>query len=212
MVADKVIEIKSSRARKFEVIYADVPWQYNNPKNHDPAMGGISYPTMSIDEIKSLPVAEIADKNCSLFFWATMPKLEQAFEVIRAWGFMPTTTAFTWVKTNPKSEGIYSGMGHWTNGNAELCLFAKKGRPKRVARNVKQIVMSPRGKHSVKPGEVRDRIVRLMGDVPRVELFARQEAPGFTSIGNDIDGKDIKDALSELITGFDDKSTLGKAA
>jgi N6-adenosine-specific RNA methylase IME4 len=167
---------------------------------------------MTLDEIKSLPVAEIAAKDSALFFWATMPKLKNAMEVIDAWGFTYITCAFTWVKQNPKNRGIYSGLGHWTNGNAELCLFAKRGRPKRVARNVKQIVLAPRGRHSAKPSEVRDRIVKLMGDVPRIELFARQEAQGFTSIGNDIDGKDIRDALTELTVVMNNKPVFKKAA
>ncbi|MHB9070250.1 MAG: MT-A70 family methyltransferase [Sedimentisphaerales bacterium] len=190
---------KNSDTKKYGIIYADVPWLYQNPKNYDSAMGGVSYPTLTLDEIKNLPVNEIADKNCALFFWATMPKLNEAMEVIDAWGFKYTTCAFTWVKMNPKSGGIYSGMGHWTNGNAELCLFAKKGHPKRQAKNVKQIVMTPRGRHSAKPDEIRCRIVNLIGDIPRIELFARQKVDGWDCLGNDIDGRDIREALKELI-------------
>jgi len=189
-------------AKKLEIIYADVPWQYDNPMSHNSAMGDVTYPTMALTDIKSLPVAEIAAKDCSLFFWTTMPKLKEAMEVIEAWDFTYTTCAFTWVKPNPKSGGIYSGLGHWTNGNAELCLFAKRGRPKRVARNVKQIVIAPRGRHSAKHSDVRDRIVNLMGDVHRIELFARQQTEGWISLGNEIDGRDIKDALKEIVDNF----------
>lgn len=206
------IKKTSCCARKFGIIYADVPWQYDNPMSHNSAMGGITYPTMALADIKSLPVADIAAKDCSLFFWTTMPKLKEAMEVIEAWNFTYTTCAFTWVKTNPKSGGIYSGLGHWTNGNAELCLFAKRGRPKRVARNVKQIVIAPRGRHSAKPSEVRDRIVNLMGDVPRIELFARQRAEGWVALGDEIDGRDIKDALAELIVVMNNKSVIRKVA
>ncbi|GAH38927.1 unnamed protein product, partial [marine sediment metagenome] len=124
-----------------------------------------------------------------------------ALAVVEAWGFKYTTCAFTWVKLNPTGEllrkgkhvllvkGIYSGLGFWTNGNAELCLFAKQGRPQRVARNVKQIVIAPRGRHSAKPPEVRDRIVRLMGDVPRIELFARERVPGWDCWGDEVPSK-----------------------
>ena len=97
------------------------------------------------------------------------------------------TCAFVWVKQNPKAGGIYSGMGHWTNQNAELCLLARRGKPRRVARDVKQVVLAPRGRHSAKPAEVRDRIVRLMGDVPRVELFARERVQGWEAWGNEIE-------------------------
>ncbi|MCJ7616244.1 MAG: MT-A70 family methyltransferase, partial [Desulfobacterales bacterium] len=81
----------------------------------------------------------------------------------------------------------------------ELVLLGKKGRPQRIAKNVKQIVMAPRGRHSAKPAEVRDRIVRLMGNVSRIELFAREKVDGWHVLGNEIDGQDIRDALQDLI-------------
>lgn len=183
----------------YKVLYVDCPWTYANPRGNKPSQGGITYPTMSIDELKNLPVSKICDKDCGMFFWATMPKLPEALGVIDAWGFKYTTNAFTWVKLNKKAMTIRSGQGHWTNGNAELCLFAKRGAPKRVARNVKQIVMAPIGRHSAKPPEVRDRIVRLMGNVPRAELFAREKAVGWDSYGNEIDGKDIREAIDEIV-------------
>ena len=173
--------------KKYNIIYADPPWTYKDAKSNDPRMGGITYPTMTLDEIKSLPIQEISDKDSSLFMWATMPLLKEALEVIDAWGYKYTTCAFTWVKQNPSGQGIYSGLGHWTNGNAELCLFAKRGKPRRVAKNVKQIVLSPRGRHSAKPVEVRDRIVSLVGDLPRIELFAREKADGWDSWGNELE-------------------------
>jgi N6-adenosine-specific RNA methylase IME4 len=142
---------------------------------------------MELDAIKELPVSEIADDNCALFLWATMPKLIEALETISAWGFSYRTCAFVWVKQNPNGEGIYSGLGHWVNGNAELCLFAKKGTPKRNEKNVKQIILSPRGRHSAKPSETRDRIVRLMGDLPRIELFARERVDGWDAWGNEVE-------------------------
>ena len=172
--------------KKYKIIYADPPWSYANTKNNDPAMGGITYPTMSLEDICSMPIRQIADKDCALFLWATMPLLQEAFRRIQSWGFEYRTCAFTWVKLNPKGKGIYSGLGHWTNGNAELCLFAKKGSPKRVQKNVKQIVMAPRGRHSAKPAEVRERIVNLVGDLPRLELFARERCEGWDAWGNEI--------------------------
>ena len=171
---------------KYGIIYADSPWRYDNPKNNDPAMGGITYPTMSLEDICNMPIHNIASKNCILFLWATMPKLREALEVIKAWGFNYKTCAFCWVKQNPSGNGIYSGLGHWTNGNAELCLLATKGAPKRVSKNVKQIVLAPRGRHSAKPPEVRNRIVQLIGDISRIELFAREEPEGWDCFGNEI--------------------------
>lgn len=173
-------------SRKYQIIYADPPWTYADPKGNDPKMGGITYPTMTLEEIKNLPIREISEKDCALFLWVTMPMLAEGLQVIEAWGFKYITCAFTWVKLNPKGEGIYSGLGHWTNGNAELCLFAKKGHPKRQAKNVKQIVLAPRGKHSAKPEEVRNRIVSLIGDLPRIELFAREKVEGWDIWGNEL--------------------------
>ncbi len=149
-------------------------------------MGGIIYPTMSLEQICKLPVSKIASKNSALFLWATMPLLPEAIKVGNAWGFKYITCAFTWVKQNPSGNGIYSGLGHWTNGNAELCLFFKKGAPKRIAKNVKQIQIHPRGRHSSKPNVIRDEIVKLMGDLPKVELFAREKREGWDCWGNEV--------------------------
>jgi len=183
-------------SKVYQIIYADPPWRYDDPKGNDPAMGGITYPTLSIEELSALPVGSLAADNCLLFLWATMPKLPQALEVMAAWGFQHKTTAFVWVKQNPSGKGIYSGLGHYTNGNAELCLLGRRGKFVRASKSVKQIVLAPRGRHSAKPPEVRDRIVQLCGDVPRVELFAREKAEGWDCLGFDIDGKDIREALA----------------
>lgn len=172
--------------KKYGIIYADPPWSYNDKKGNDPKMGGITYKVMELEDIKALPVKDITAKDCALFMWVTMPMLQEGLEVIKAWGFKYKTCAFTWVKQNPSGNGIYSGLGHWTNGNAELCLFAKKGSPKRVAKNVKQIVLAPRRKHSQKPDCVREKITCLIGgDLPKIELFARQAADGWDCWGNE---------------------------
>ncbi len=195
--------------KKYQIIYADPPWRYNNPKGNDPSMGGVTYQTMADKDICDLPVEKIADKNSVLFLWATMPKLQEALDVMKAWGFKYTTTTFVWIKTNIKSGGIYSGLGHWSNGNSEIVLFGKKGHPKRNKKNIKQIVISPVTKHSKKPFEVKKRIVELMGDLPRIELFARGNKDkdlfgkntfdGWDCLGNNINGKDIRQELEEMI-------------
>jgi len=172
---------------KYSIIYADPPWKYNNPKSCLPKLGGITYSVMSHEEISLLSVQDIAAKDCALFLWATMPKLKEALYVIDAWGFKYITCAFTWIKLNPSGRGIYSGLGHWTNGNAELCLFAKIGSPKRINKNVKQVQFYARGKHSEKPAEIRNEIINLMGDLPRIELFARQHTPNWHAWGNEIE-------------------------
>jgi len=177
--------------KKYQIIYADPPWSYRDKKNNDPRMGGKTYPIMELQDIKALPVENICHKNCALALWATMPLLKEALGVIEAWGFQYTTCLFNWVKLNPSGEGIYSGLGHWVNGNAELCLFGKRGRPTRVIKNVKQIQMWPRTRHSAKPPRIRSEIVRLFGDIPRIELFARRKTPGWDVWGNEVNNDQL---------------------
>ena len=169
--------------KKYQIIYADSPWKYDDPKANDPKLGGITYPTMEDEEIYSLPIQDLADENCLLFLWATMPKLQEGLTTIERWGFKYTTCAFVWVKK--RGAKIYSGLGHWVNGNAELCLLGKKGTPKRYKKDVKQIIMSQLREHSRKPDETRDRIISIAGDLPRIELFARQRFEGWDVWGNE---------------------------
>ena len=131
-------------------------------------------------------MADLADENCILFLWATYPILDKAFEVIKAWGFEYSTVGFTWVKANKNGKGFFFGLGNWTRANAELCLIATKGSIKRKDASISQIIYEPRGKHSEKPAIVRDKIVKLVGALPRIELFARQKAEGWEAWGNEI--------------------------
>ena len=128
---------------------------------------------MKIEDICNLPIKEITDDNCILFLWATYPMLPEALEVIKAWGFTYKSIAFQWIKLNKKNGKPFYGLGRWTRGNSECCLLATKGKPKRISASVFQLIFSPLGKHSEKPKEARDKIVQLMGDLPRIELFAR---------------------------------------
>lgn len=172
---------------QYSVIYADPPWQYRTYSKKGQGRSAEShYPTMSLDDIKALPVGELAAKDCALFMWATFPCLLEAFQVLEAWGFEYKTIAFVWIKQNRISDSLFWGMGYWTRANAELCILATKGHPKRVNSGVHQVIMSHVEQHSKKPDEARDRIVQLMGDVPRIELFARQSPDGWDVWGNEV--------------------------
>mgnify|MGYP000781324698 CR=1 FL=1 len=119
--------------------------------------------------------------------WATFPMLREALDVIEAWGFSYKTVACNWVKQNRNGTGIFMGLGNWTRSNSEICLLATKGHPKRQAADIHQFIISPIEAHSKKPDETRDKIVALMGDRPRVELFARQIPPGWDVWGNEVE-------------------------
>ena len=142
---------------------------------------------MDLNEIKLLPINRIAAENCVLFMWTTFPMLQESFKVLEAWGFQYKTVAFVWIKKNRKSDSLFWGMGYWTRSNAELCLLATKGSPKRMCSNVHQVIFTPIEEHSQKPNEAREKIVALMGDVPRIELFAREKAPGWDVWGNEVE-------------------------
>ena len=171
--------------QKYQVIYADPPWDYQQCRLSGSAKK--HYPTMRIEELCALPVAEIADRDCALFLWATFPQLPEALWLIQAWGFEYKTVAFVWLKQNRKALTWFYGLGFWTRSNAEICLLATKGHPKRQSAGIHQLVISPVERHSKKPDEVREKIVALMGDVPRIELFARQQTPGWDVWGNEVE-------------------------
>ena len=181
--------------KQYAVIYADPPWRYSS-KNCQGAAEK-HYPTMHINNLCALPVAALAAPDSALFLWATFPQLPEALRLIRAWGFKYKTVAFVWLKKNKKSDSWFYGLGFWTRSNAELCLLATKGHPKRQAANVHQFIISPVEEHSKKPDAARDKIVALMGDLPRVELFARQACPGWDVWGNEVESMpELRDILS----------------
>lgn len=169
--------------KKYNVIYADPPWRYEQKSLQGAAER--HYRTMSIEELCAMPVKNIAGKDCVLFLWATFPMLPEALRLIEAWGFQYKTVAFVWLKQNKKNPSWFYGLGFWTRGNAEICLLAKCGKPKRNSASVHQFIISPIEQHSKKPDETRNRIVELMGDVPRIELFARQKTEGWDVWGNE---------------------------
>ena len=175
--------------QKYQVIYADPPWDYQQCRLSGSAKK--HYPTMRIEELCALPVAEIADRDCALFLWATFPQLPEALRLIQAWGFVYKTVAFVWLKQNRKALTWFYGLGFWTRSNAEICLLATKGHPKRQSAGIHQLVISPVERHSKKPDEVREKIVELMGDVPRIELFARQQTPGWDVWGNEVENSTV---------------------
>ena len=160
--------------KKYGVIYADPPWYFKsrskkgegrNPNQH--------YNCMELKDICDLPVKDIAADNSVLLMWVIDPMLDLAFDVIEAWGFQYKTVGFTWAKTNKTNMGMFTGLGYWTRGNPEMCLLATKGRPKRINKDVKQLVVSQREEHSKKP-LLHKEIERLV-DGPYIELFARNK-------------------------------------
>lgn len=183
--------------KKFDIIYADPPWHYNGKMQFDKSSKGVEkvdltknifissaafkYPTLKTSELMKLPIHEIAKDDCILFMWTTNPHLAQAIELGDEWGFKYKTVAFIWDK-------MVHNPGQYTLSYCELCLLFKRGRiPRpRGARNVKQLVRSPRKKHSEKPVEVIKGIEKMFPSQERIELFARKKIKGWSAWGLDM--------------------------
>ena len=173
--------------KKYQIIYADPAWTFRTYSSKGQKRSAIRhYNTLSINHICNLHISDISDDNCTLFLWAIDTMLPEAFKVIEKWGFTYKTVGFTWVKQNINSDGYFTGMGYWTRCNPEQCLLATKGKPKRISKSVKQLIISKRQEHSKKPDIIRDNIIELCGDFSRIELFASQRVDGWDSWGDEI--------------------------
>lgn len=141
---------------------------------------------MTMDEIKSLPIEQLAAENCVLFLWCTFPYLDEQIKLFKEWGFKYTTLGFSWIKLNKQKKTPCFGVGYYAKSNCEVCLMGIKGKMKPVSNKVSSAILSVRREHSRKPDEARERIVELFGDLPRIELFARQQADGWDCWGNEV--------------------------
>lgn len=208
----------------YPIIYADPAWSYSDKT----CTGGVGkeYVTMTPEQIRAMPVNRLAARDAVLFLWGTYPKMPEVLDLIPRWGFTFKSIAFQWIKT----RGVYEdgsakpflGLGRWTRGNTEPCLLAVKGKPHRISAAVSQLIrtleaaepnpdellVAPVSRHSAKPAETRDKIVKLMGPLARLELFARaqredgtlyrvgEDAPGWDGWGNEC----LSDVILEVGT------------
>ncbi|OGZ62705.1 MAG: transcriptional regulator [Candidatus Staskawiczbacteria bacterium RIFCSPLOWO2_01_FULL_37_25b] len=183
--------------KKFDIIYADPPWDYNGKLQFDKSSKNVEqidlsknifvssasfkYPTLKTSELMKIPIHKITKDDCLLFMWTTNPHLSQAIDLGETWGFEYRTVAFVWdkMKHNP---------GQYTLSNCELCLLFKHGKipVPRGARNIQQLVRSPRKEHSEKPTEVMRAIEKMFPSQNRIELFARKKNEGWTVWGLDV--------------------------
>lgn len=160
-----------------------------------------------MEELKALPLLTLMADDCAVFMWATWPMLPTALEVGAAWGLTYKTLAFDWLKRTSTGEHWHIGMGYWSRANSEPCLLFTRGNPKRKDKGVRQLIVDNTSQlplfpplvnrvmgHSVKPDEAYCRIERLV-DGPYIDVFARRKRKGWDAIGNDIDGRDIRDVL-----------------
>lgn len=175
--------------KKYQIIYADPPWSYYNDKSVSPDCTTIKgfrrppYPVLSVKDIMAFGVKEITDKNCALFLWTTDYHLEKAIKIMNHWGFRYTTIGFAWDKQK-EMVGAYT-----KKSGIEICLLGIKGNMHKLKKSCKvsAILRQKPTQHSKKPDEIRERIVSLFGDLPRIELFARQKFDGWDCFGNEVE-------------------------
>jgi len=186
--------------KKYKIIYADPPWQYGSKELYGDKVKNKTkrenrfrkieriYDTMTIKDIKELPIKEITEDNCALFMWCTDSHLKEGIEVMESWGFKYKTIAFVWIKKTNKGN-TYKNVAPWTLKSTEICLFGTKGTMTKYKKDnsILQLVEAERTKHSKKPIEVSDRIEKMFGDIPKIELFARNKKNGWDIWGNEVE-------------------------
>lgn len=174
----------------YSIVYADPPWSFKSKAGGSMKSGsGAKYKVMSISDIidHKPPMAD----NCIVFMWWVASQPEEALLICKAWGLkVKTMTGFTWDKKT-KTGKDHFGMGFYSRQSTENCLIAVKGRPEIISHSVRSIIHAPVGAHSEKPSEVRDRIVEMCGDKPRLEMYARQNVPGWDAFGNECQTIDL---------------------
>ncbi len=182
--------------KKYNVIYADPPWKFHTYSHRGKGRSpNQHYDCMDAQSIRDLNVGDIAAQDAVLFLWVVQAQLEEAFALIKAWGFTFKTVAYTWVKIKGgqdrlfyASEDVRMGMGYHTRAGCEQMFLATRGKGyKRFSMGEPQVLLSPLREHSRKPDEIITSIERLVGDVPRIELFARTRRDGWDAWGNEID-------------------------
>ena len=183
--------------KKYNIIYADPAWHFSSKElqKYDGERFrplDVVYENHPVKNFKSLNIREIANKDCALFMWTTDAHIPDALQLIKAWGFKYITIAFIWEKLS-KNKKTVCNLGAWTMKNCEICLLSTKGQMLKYKKcnNIRQLHRSERTAHSKKPDLFADLIVDLFGDLPRIELFARDKKIGWDCWGNEIES-DIK--------------------
>jgi len=181
------VNTKSLRKKKYKIIYADPPWKYGDINTGGNFKSGSAnhYLTMTKAEIEDVLLTVKKADDCVLFMWSTYPMIEDALEIIKNSGFKFKTVAFTWVKKTVNGKDVF-GMGRWTRGNPEICLLGIMGKPKAIDHSIPNLTYAQVGRHSQKPKIFYEKIEKLCGKLPRIELFARNTRKGWASWGNEV--------------------------
>ena len=185
--------------KKYDIIYADPAWQYKSKEclaKKSILNGKLNthYDTMTLNELKELPIQNISNDNCLLFLWVVSPMLDDCIDVLKSWGFKYSTIAFVWYKqkTNP---------GSYTMSECEICVVGKKGKipNPRGTRNTRQFLSEKKTKHSSKPNEIRNRITSMFPAQNKIELFAREKTDGWDVWGNEVESDIFLEVINKEV-------------
>ncbi len=178
--------------KKYNIIYADPPWQFGSKAYQDSnrkmlILEKTQYDTLNVEELKKLNIKEISPEDCICFMWVTDSHLKEGIEVLESWGFKYKTIGFNWIKKY-KSGSFCVNFAPWTLKSWEICLIGIKGTmgKYKIVNNIQGLVIEERTTHSKKPEEVKKRIEQLFGDLPKIELFAREKTEGWDAWGNEV--------------------------
>ena len=174
--------LEALAGQRFGTIVADPPWTVG--RGPDWGSNGpsrkLTYPTMDLDDIRSMPVEDHALDVCHLYIWTINKYIEETYEIARRWGFRPSTM-LVWAK---RPRGI--GLGGTFTLTSEFCLYARRGTYKPKRRIDSTWWTWTRGRHSEKPEEFQD-MIETVSPGPYLELFARRPRPGWTVWGNEVE-------------------------
>ena len=178
--------------KKYKIIYCDPPWSFNSKKAGGNMTSGAlaKYPTMTMAELKAMDVAALCEDDCILIMWYVGSQPQEALDLCKSWGFtIKNINGFVWGKLTVKLK-LFFGMGFYTRAGTESALIAVKGKPGNLVADhgVRAFRQAVVGRHSAKPPEFRDDIVKMCGDAPRLEMFAREATPGWDVFGNEAPG------------------------
>jgi N6-adenosine-specific RNA methylase IME4 len=143
------------------------------------------YACLSFEQLAALPILRVASSHCFLFLWIPLRSVFLVEPLMRAWGFAFSGAAFAWVKQNRNGLGWFMAGGYGTRHNVEVCWLGRRGSPRRKSAGVRELIIAPVREHSRKPDEIYSRIESLC-DGPYLELFARQQWPGWTCVGDEV--------------------------
>lgn len=179
--------------KKYQVIYADPPWKLRYLKELKSGIKAfdLPYPQMTDKQIINLPVSKLVADDAILFLWAIDSRIPIVSELMAAWGFSFKTVGFVWNKVRIDGHGVNANLGKYTRKSCEFCLIGTRGKSLAGFHTQNQYVPEAKRQHSQKPDCIRDFIVTMCGDLPRVELFARQKTRGWDVWGNEVES-DLK--------------------